>query len=171
MASFRTYFEGAQTQVNHTTCPNVEQGLEDATYETADHWSKISVGHSQLGEQEAALDARRMAVEVYRLLHAKQPEVFTGNLARELLGLSKDLASNGLIEEAFNASQESGMLYRLIIGNIAEYKQIQKFVWPCRYIRDDTVLAGVSKFVPGLFDLSKSIFNGIITYLLKPTSR
>ena len=85
----------------------------------------MSVTYSQSGDQTAALDARQKAVEVYRLLHANQPEQLEGNLARELLGLSKDLAGNGRIEEAFKASQESGMLYRHILGNSAEYDRIQ----------------------------------------------
>ncbi|KAG8731710.1 hypothetical protein FRC11_002819, partial [Ceratobasidium sp. 423] len=88
----------------------------------------------------AALEARRKAVEAYRLLYQKQPEVFQGNLARELLALSEDLGSNGLLEEAFNASHESGMLYRRIVGNIPETKQIQMFMWPRKYARDDSFL-------------------------------
>ncbi|KDN47207.1 hypothetical protein RSAG8_03686, partial [Rhizoctonia solani AG-8 WAC10335] len=148
----------SQIPANSTTSPNAGQGSEGLNYETADHWSKISVSYSQSGDQAAALNARQKAVEVYRLLHAKQPGLFEGNLARELLGLSKDLAGNGRIEEAFKASQESGRLYRHILGNSAEYDRIQcQGYWGL--VNPST---HIPKFVQSLTQLSKSILYGML---------
>jgi hypothetical protein len=90
----------------------------------------MALTHLQAGDRAATLDARQKAVDLYRVLHAKQADIFEGNLARELLSLSRDLAGCGQIEEAYAASEESRRLYMHIIGtspghdhdHIHEYK-------------------------------------------------
>ncbi|KAH7336013.1 hypothetical protein B0J17DRAFT_719668 [Rhizoctonia solani] len=143
LESTRTHVNGLCTQLNNSTSPNTNRQLEEANYETANHWSEMSASCSQSGNQAAALEARQKAVEVYRLLHAKRPELFEGNLARELLGLSRDLAGNGRLEEAFSASQESGMLYKHLIGQSTESTRAQKCMWSMSYV--DEVSRGVLK--------------------------
>ncbi|KAG8683916.1 hypothetical protein FRC11_012900, partial [Ceratobasidium sp. 423] len=56
--------------------------------------------------------AQQKAVGASRILNEAQPELYERKQARELLELLKDLARDGLIEEVFEASQESGMRYR-----------------------------------------------------------
>ncbi|KAJ1305740.1 hypothetical protein OPQ81_010472 [Rhizoctonia solani] len=153
----------------------MQQGLEDASHQTADHWSKISTSYAQNGDRVAALEARQKAVEVYRLLHAKQPELFESDLARELLGLSKDLAGNGLIEAALKASQESVMHYRHFIGKEPEFssksydtKSKREACIATSIERGQIYWGLVDPFVyiltltHGLAQLSKSIIKGII---------
>ncbi|CAE6431625.1 unnamed protein product [Rhizoctonia solani] len=155
-----------QTPTDNAIHLDVEQELEAATYETADRLSKMSISYSQSGDLAAALDARQKAVEVYRLLHTEQPTLFEGNLARELLGLSKDLAGNGRIEEAFKASQESGMLYRHILGASAEYDRVQN---ECQ---DDWGLVSsifITNFARILVQIPKLVFYGIFTKQSKPS--
>ncbi|CAE6505028.1 unnamed protein product [Rhizoctonia solani] len=134
--SARSYFNPSCTQLNNTTPPNTDSQLEETNYEIANHWSEISAGYSQSGNQVAALEARQKAVEAYRLLDAQRPEIFEGNLARELLGLSKDLAGNGRLEEAFSASQESRMRYRHIIGQRTESTRAQKHMQSLGYVNE-----------------------------------
>ncbi|CAE6481437.1 unnamed protein product [Rhizoctonia solani] len=134
--SARSYFNASCTQLNSTNPSNTDSQLEKANYEIANHWSEISTSYSQTGNQVAALEALQKAVEVYRLLHAQRPKIFEGKLARELLGLSKDLAGNGRLEEAFSTSQESGMLYRHIIGQRTESTRAQKDMQSLGYVNE-----------------------------------
>ncbi|KAL5631872.1 hypothetical protein ACGC1H_000044 [Rhizoctonia solani] len=78
-------------------------------------WSQLSASYTESGDHTAALHVRQKAVEVARRLYKYQPELGEGSLARELLELSKNLACNGRIDEAFKASQESRLLYRQIL--------------------------------------------------------
>ncbi|CAE6431477.1 unnamed protein product [Rhizoctonia solani] len=75
----------------------------------------MSVSHTQSSDREAALAARQKAVDIYRILNEAEPGIHEDKLARELLELSKDLAGNGLIEDAFKASQESGRRCRNVL--------------------------------------------------------
>ncbi|CAE6481526.1 unnamed protein product [Rhizoctonia solani] len=123
--SVHVHIDSSQLERPAKNIPYPNLALFIPNYEIANHWSEASAGFSQSGDQAAALDARQKAVEVYRLLHANQPEQFEGNLARELLGLSKDLGGIGQIEEAFKASQESARLYRHILGNSTECDHVR----------------------------------------------
>ncbi|CAE6535251.1 unnamed protein product [Rhizoctonia solani] len=126
----------------------------------------MSARHLELGDLAGALDARQKAVEVYRLLHAEQPTLFKGNLARELLGLSKDLAGNGRIEEAFKASQESGMLYRHILGASAEYDRVQN---ECQGNWGLVSSIHITNFARSLVQIQRLVFHGILTKQSKPS--
>ncbi|CAE6433982.1 unnamed protein product [Rhizoctonia solani] len=108
-----TLSDPAQVQGgDNTACPG------DVDLESIDYWSKLSASYSESGDRTAALHARQKAVEIARRLYADQPDLGESPLARELLELSKNLASNGRIVEAFEASQESGLLYRQILGEL-----------------------------------------------------
>ncbi|CAE6448663.1 unnamed protein product [Rhizoctonia solani] len=130
-----THLEDSQTQLNDIKLSTTDDLSVDITYETADSWSKMSLSHFQVGDYTAALDARQKAVEIYRLLTARQPELFEANLARELLGLSKDLAGVGRMEEAYSASEESRIIYMHIVGSSIDYSRLHKATGPCKSMR------------------------------------
>ncbi|KAH7322312.1 hypothetical protein B0J17DRAFT_633360 [Rhizoctonia solani] len=105
MATFtgaHTLFETVSTQGDSTAY----QG--GVSLEAAEYWSKMSMEYSGSGYPEAALRARQNAVNVYRLLHEAQHNIYEGRLARELLELSKDMECNGRIEEALEAVRNRG---------------------------------------------------------------
>ncbi|KAG8726527.1 hypothetical protein FRC11_015018 [Ceratobasidium sp. 423] len=107
-----TRFKSADAQTGSAARQATKPESGEVSPGAAGHWSKLSANYSNSGDYAAALGARQQVVEVYRLLYAEKPGVFDGNLARELLGLSKDLAEDGRVEEALEASQESGKFYR-----------------------------------------------------------
>ncbi|CAE6479017.1 unnamed protein product [Rhizoctonia solani] len=110
-----TRVEIAQTQTESPTRRrNQESG--GISPQSASYWSETSTSCFESGDQAAALRARQQAVEIYRHLYAEDARRFENNLARELLELSKNLAGNGQIDEAFEASQESGKLYEHLLG-------------------------------------------------------
>ncbi|GAB1524047.1 hypothetical protein RhiTH_007199 [Rhizoctonia solani] len=129
-ATGQTYLEDTQFQLNNTILPNTKHVSMSTSYETANYWSRMSIVHSQAGDHTATLDARQKAVETYRLLFTEQPKLFEGNLARELLELSVDLARVGRTKEAYNASEESRMLYMYIVGNTIDYNYSQESIEP-----------------------------------------
>ncbi|KAH7322290.1 hypothetical protein B0J17DRAFT_683539 [Rhizoctonia solani] len=176
LESARIYVNGSCTQLNNSAPPNTDRQLEEANYETANHWSEMSTSYSQSGDQAAALEARQKAVEVYRLLHAKRPALFEGNLARELLGLSKDLAGNGRLEEAFSASQESGMLYKHLIGQSTEFTRAKKRMQSLSYVGEvsrgvlETRIAALAERTQGYWGLFEpSILVKYVRRLFQPS--
>jgi hypothetical protein len=82
----------------------------------AEHWSTTSTQHLMLGKHLDSMETRKIAVDIYRHLHAEQPRLFAANLARELSHWSKIMGDLGRHKEAFDASREASALYRQVLG-------------------------------------------------------
>ncbi|CAE6502640.1 unnamed protein product [Rhizoctonia solani] len=119
-----TPFETVGASIGSAVHQATRTELGDVSPEAASYWSEVSIDYSESGDHAAALGARQQAVEIYRLLDAEKPDIFRCDLARELLELSKDLANNDRIEEALEASQESGRLFRTLVSIGDESKDI-----------------------------------------------
>ncbi|KAJ1301701.1 hypothetical protein OPQ81_008936 [Rhizoctonia solani] len=126
-------FETISTRDNGTS------HREEDAREIAASWSKISTSHLESGNWQAALHARQNAVTIYRRLYEAQPKLYQSDLARELLELSKDLDRNGVIEEAYEASQKSVMLYKgMAMESFLGMETLDPYMHPqCQNIGND----------------------------------
>ncbi|MBL8291463.1 MAG: tetratricopeptide repeat protein [Bryobacterales bacterium] len=67
---------------------------------------------SDIGQREAALEAAREALEIYRQLAAARPDAFLPDLARSLSNYGNCLSDTGQREAALKAAREALQIYR-----------------------------------------------------------
>ncbi|TCO78124.1 tetratricopeptide repeat protein, partial [Plasticicumulans lactativorans] len=79
--------------------------------------NNLAVRLSALGQREAALEAAREAVSLYRALAASRPDAFTSNLAASLNNLAVRLSALGQREAALEAAREAVDLRRALAAS------------------------------------------------------
>ncbi|KAF9505323.1 hypothetical protein BS47DRAFT_1400488 [Hydnum rufescens UP504] len=77
----------------------------------------FSIHLSEFGRHEEALKSNKEALEIYRHLVAKQPDIFHPYFALSLNNFSLCLSKFGRHQEALEASEEAVSLYRLLAAD------------------------------------------------------
>ncbi|WP_249039729.1 tetratricopeptide repeat protein [Archangium gephyra] len=76
--------------------------------------NNLGANLSELGKREEALEVTRKAVEAYRALAARNPDVFRSYLAKSLDNLGNRLSEQGRRQEALEATREALELHRAL---------------------------------------------------------